>query len=184
MNHFAVIDTETNWNDNVMSIGIVVADADSFRPIAAKYYILTPEYKVGGMFSDTLFAETPVKPILCTRAQALGHMTAWLERHRVSALFAYNARFDRSHLPELRSYDWYDIMRLAAYRQYNPTIPASAEFCGTGRLKRGYGVEAILRMLSKDCSYRETHNAVFDALDELEIMHLLGHPLSAYIPLT
>lgn len=183
MGTFAVLDTETNWNDKVMSIGIVIADSETFCPVAAKYYILTPEYKVGGMFSDTLFADTPVKPIVCTRFQAIRHMTAWLEKYRVYTLFAYNARFDRSHLPELRSYDWYDIMQLAAYRQYNPIIPPSAECCGTGRLKRGYGVEAMLRLLSRNDCYRETHNAVFDALDELEIMHLLGHSLSTYIPL-
>ena len=184
MGAFAVIDTETNWNDRIMSIGVVVADSHRFRPIAAKYYILTPEYEVGGMFSETLFAECPVKPIICSRQKALLHMTQWLEKHRVSALFAYNANFDRTHLPELRAYAWYDIMRLAAYRQYNPMIPRSAECCGTGRLKRGYGVEAMLRLLSGDRGYHETHNAIFDALDELEIMRLLGHPLSEYIPLS
>lgn len=183
MPRFAVIDTETNWNDQVMSIGIIVADAHSFRPIAAKYYILSPEYRVGGMFSDTLFSDTPVKPILCTRRQALSHMTAWLEKHAVSSLFAYNANFDKKHLPELCGYVWHDIMRLAAYRQHNPTLPPFAEYCRTGRLKRGYGVEPVLRMLSQDCSYHETHNAIFDALDELEIMRLLGHPVSAYPPL-
>lgn len=26
---FAVIDTETNWNDEVMSIGVVVADSET-----------------------------------------------------------------------------------------------------------------------------------------------------------
>ena len=30
MGAFAVIDTETNWHDRVMSIGTVVADSDSF----------------------------------------------------------------------------------------------------------------------------------------------------------
>jgi hypothetical protein len=36
--------------------------------------------------------------------------------------------FDKRHLPELGGYAWYDIMKLAAYRQYNPKIPASMEF--------------------------------------------------------
>ena len=43
MGKFAVIDTETNWADQVMSIGTVIADADTFQPIAAKYHILTEE---------------------------------------------------------------------------------------------------------------------------------------------
>ena len=31
MGYFAVIDTETNWEDRVMSIGTVIADTDTFR---------------------------------------------------------------------------------------------------------------------------------------------------------
>ena len=49
MAKFAVIDTETNWADRVMSIGIVIADADTFRPIGAKYYILPAECAIGGI---------------------------------------------------------------------------------------------------------------------------------------
>lgn len=30
MGSFAVIDTETNWEDEVMSIGCCIADADTF----------------------------------------------------------------------------------------------------------------------------------------------------------
>ena len=74
-------------------------------------------------------------------------------------------------------------MRLAAYRQYNPCICAGSDCYSTGRLKRGYGVEAMLRQLSGRCHYCETHNAIHDALDELKIMQLLHHPLDKYIPL-
>ena len=59
-------------------------------------------------------------------------------------------------------------------------LAGGAECCSTGRLKRGYGVEAMLRLLSGSRTYRETHNAFHDAFDELEIMRLLAHPLDAY----
>ena len=183
MPYFAVIDTETNWADQVMSIGTVIADAETFRPVAAKYHILPAFCEIGGMYSDALFLETPVKPICCTRKAAMQDLTDWCGRYGVTDIYAYNARFDKTHLPELSSLQWHDIMRLAAYRQYNPRIPAHADLCSTGRLKRGYGVESMLRLLSGNCGYRETHNAIFDALDELEIMRLLGHPLNHYIPL-
>lgn len=173
MGKFAVIDTETNWADQVMSIGTVIADADSFLPIEAKYHILPIECEVGGMYYDTLFLKTPVKPILCTRAEAIADLRSWFRKHSITSIFAYNACFDRNHLPELRDFDWYDIMRLAAYRQHNPKIPANADCCSTGRLKRGYGVEPMLRLLSGNRTYRESHNAFFDAMDELEIMRLL-----------
>ena len=67
MGKFAVIDTETNWADQVMSIGTVIADADTFQPVAAKYHILPEECAIGGIFYDALFLDTPVKPILRTR---------------------------------------------------------------------------------------------------------------------
>lgn len=180
MGRFAVIDTETNWADQVMSIGAVIADGDTFAPIEAKYHILPIECEIGGMYYDTLFLETPVKPILCTRAEAIADLKNWFRRHGVTSVFAYNACFDRNHLPELRDFEWHDIMRLAAYRQYNVKIPKNADCFSTGRLKRGYGVEAMLRLLSGKRTYSETHNAFHDALDELEILRLLGHPLSAY----
>ena len=181
MGKFAVIDTETNWADQVMSIGTVIADADTFKLIAAKYHILPIECEIGGMYYDTLFLETPVNPILCTRAEAIADLRVWFDQHGVRSIFAYNACFDRNHLPELRDFDWYDIMRLAAYRQHNPKIPANADCCSTGRLKRGYGVEPMLRLLSGNRTYHESHNAFCDALDELEIMRLLGHHLEGYI---
>ena len=183
MGRFAVIDTETNWVDRVMSIGTVIADTDTLEIVDAKYHVLPIECQVGGMYESTLFIETPVAPILCTRAEAIADLRSWFRSHGVTAIFAYNACFDRNHLPELRSFDWYDIMRLAAYRQYNPKIPANADCCSTGRLRRGYGVEPMLRLLSGSCTYRESHNAFYDAVDELDIMRLLQHPLSQYFPL-
>ncbi len=181
MGIFAVIDTETNWADQVMSIGTVIADADTFEPIEAKYHILPIECEIGGMYESTLFIETPVRPILCTRYDAITDLRVWFQQHGVHSIFAYNACFDRNHLTELQDYDWYDIMRLAAYRQYNPRIPATADCCSTGRLKRGFGVEPMLRLLSGNRTYHESHNAIYDAIDELKIMHFLSQPLTKYI---
>lgn len=183
MGNFAVIDTETNWIDQVMSIGCCVADADSFALLDTRHYILTPEFEVGGMYESTLFIDVKPAPVICTREKALADLKAWFRQHGVQKVFAYNAAFDRNHLPELRCYQWYDIMRLAAYRQTNPKIPATADCCSTGRLKRGYGVEPMLRLLSGNRTYHELHNALTDTYDELEILRFLGHPLEKYIPL-
>ena len=183
MGKFAVIDTETNWADQVMSIGTVIAEADTFHPLAFKYHVLPIECASGGMYSDVLFLDTPVQPILCSRENAMQDLLSWFSAHGVGSVFAYNAGFDRNHLPELSRLQWYDIMRLAAYRQHNPKITRKADCCTTGRLKRGYGVEPMLRLLSGNDTYCETHNALFDAIDELEIMRLLAHRLEDYIPL-
>lgn len=183
MSYFAVIDTETNWIDQVMSIGTVIAECDTMQPVDSKYHIITPEYTIGGMFESTLFSDTNQKPIICDREGAIKDLLSWFSQYDVDTLFAYNASFDYHHLPELRSFHWYDIMRLAAYRQYNPYIPACADCFRTGRLKKGYGVESMLRLLTGRFTYCESHNALQDAMDELQIIKLLSHPLSDYIPL-
>ncbi len=114
------------------------------------------------------------------REETLRQIKQWLDTYHVRKLFAYNASFDKRHLPEYMDYEWYDIMRLAAYRQYNSAIPDCVDCYKTGKMKRGYGVENILKMLSGDNRYRETHNAVLDAEDELQIMQLLGYGIKEY----
>lgn len=70
-------------------------------------------------------------------------------------------------------------MKVAAYKQHNPHIPNRMPCCGTGRLRRGYGVEQMLRILGKK-DYSETHNAIVDARDELMIMKKLGYDIDYY----
>ncbi len=175
---FAVIDTETNWDNQLMSIGIVIADRENMRALDARYYIIVPEMERGGMYSASLFLYEKYEALM--RHELESEAVDFLAKHGVKKLFAYNARFDKGLLPELSTYLWHDIMAIAAYRQFNKSIPDSAPCYNTGRLKRGFGVESILRMLSGEKDYMETHNAVIDALDELTIMRLLGQPFEAY----
>ena len=183
MGYFAVIDTETNWIDQVMSIGIVIADTDTFALTDHRYYILSPECDIGGMYEDRMVPDRRIQPIVCSRKVAMHELTQWMEQYDICAMFAYNAAYDHNHLPEFSHLRWYDIMRLAAYRQYNDKIPDCADCFSTGRLKRGYGVESMLRLLSGNFSYRESHNALYDAMDELKIMKLLCYRPDQYIPL-
>ena len=178
-NYIAVLDTETNWDNEVMSLGVVIADAVTFQAVDQKYYILTPEHKVGGMFSYVLHLRG-CEAMECCREEVMADLETWLHQHGVKAIFAYNARFDYSHLEELSSFCWYDIIRIAAYRQHNVKIPRDAACCKTGRLKCNYGVEPMLQLLREDRNYRETHNALQDALDELEIMRLLDLHIDTY----
>lgn len=180
MGRFAVIDTETTWWDEVMSIGTVIADSKTFELLNQRYYILLPFKNHGGMYADALYANHMKPDLECSRENAMDELARFLSSHGVTNIFAYNAAFDYRHLPEIRHFNWYDIMKLAAYRQYNPKIPDCAKCHGTGRLKRGYGVESIYMMLSGDPAYREIHNALTDAVDELHIMKMLRHDLSRY----
>lgn len=176
----AVIDTETNWYNEVMSIGIALADADTLKCIDAKYFIIDPECRKGGMYSNVLNIVEKLTTSIVTRQKAMEDIRRYFKEHCVSSIYAYNAKFDYGHLEELSDFEWFDIMRIAAYRQFNSFIPPTSEFCKSGRLKKGYSVENILRMISGDSNYSETHNAVYDAMDELKIMELLGHELNSY----
>lgn len=183
MKRFAVIDTETTWGDEVMSVGAAVADFEGDKPfelVDKKYYVLTPFKDLGGMYTYALYAGGIKPDFEGTKEQAMKLLGEFFADCKVSAVFAYNAVFDYRHLPELKEFEWYDIMKLAAYRQYNKKIPKEAECFGTGRLKRGYGVESIYRMLSGERGYCELHNALTDAVDELEVMRMLGLGFEAY----
>ncbi len=104
----------------------------------------------------------------------------FLKEGNVKSIYAYNAQFDCRHLPELQTYEWIDIMKIAAYRQHNKFIPDNVECCKTGRIKSGYSVENILNMLRPGENYKETHNAYNDVHDELRIIELLGIDLQVY----
>ena len=106
MSNFAVIDTETNWADQVMSIGTAIVEEGSYTVLDSVYHILPIECQVGGMYEHTLFIETPVAPVLCTRQEAIAALCRLFEQYGVDKIFAYNACFDRNHLPELRHYTW------------------------------------------------------------------------------
>ncbi len=176
---FSVLDTETNWNDEVMSIGIVIADQDTFNVIDEMYLVLDPEYRVGGMYSSALSLKDYDMNFV-HRGDAIGIIKNWLAENDSRSIFAYNASFDHRHLQELNKYDWYDIMKIAAYKQYNTMIPESLECYGTGRLKKNYGVEPMIRMLSGNKGYMETHNALLDSKVELSIMKMMKLPVENY----
>ncbi|MCR5403382.1 MAG: hypothetical protein K6E91_06095 [Butyrivibrio sp.] len=175
----AVIDTETNWNDEVMSLGVALGDAKTYKCLERYYYIFEPECRRGGMYSNVMYLRG-VDAITCTRDEAMADMEQLLMDKGVTKIFAYNAKFDYGHLPELRGFEWYDIMRIAAYKQYNKAIPESSSCYKTGRLKTNYGVEPIMKLLSGDNRYHEVHNAVMDAVDELRIVELLNLDLKLY----
>ena len=170
---FSVIDTETNWSDEVMSIGVVIADSTSLKPVKQFYFIITPECSSGGMYSAAMIIRGVKVNLKSTRDKVIQKLTTIFQDYHVDSIFAYNASFDYKHLPELQAFQWYDIMKIAAYKQYNKKIPENADCWSTGKLKRGYGVEPILRMLSNNPRYFEKHNALCDAVDELKIIQLL-----------
>lgn len=177
---FAIIDTETNFNNEIMSIGLIIVNPNSMDILDKTYLIITPEYKIGGIFSDALlYGNQILDEILYSHKTAMQIITEQLKKYQVEDIFAYNASFDYNLLPELQVYKWFDIMKIAAYKQFNNKIPQNVECCKSGRIRKGYGVEPMMHLLTNG-DYHETHNALHDAIDELEIMKLIDQPIHTY----
>ena len=177
--NIAVIDVETTLYDHIISIGIVIAGKDDLQPKSKNYYIIKEFENEPCYYYGNLYNECACEPIRCSYTDAVSSIKSILGAHGVKSLFAYNAAFDRNHLPQL-DYTWIDIMKIAAYKQYNSKLPNDAEYYTTGRLKNNYSAESILQLLTNDNEITETHNAICDAVDELRIMRLLGVSLETY----
>ncbi len=175
---FAVIDTETNWNNELMSVGVVIAEEGTFEAKEAKYVIISEAASIGGMYSGVLYLPDQNPEEICY-SRTMKLLDDFLKIKDVQDVFAYNAAFDARLLSGLKDYIWHDILKLAAYRQFNPMIPKKAVCCKSGRLKSGYRVEDILQMFG-EYGYHEKHNALTDAIDELRIMKYLDHPIDTY----
>ena len=178
--NIAVIDTETTFDDDVMSIGVVIADSKSFHVRDRLYLLVDPFYRMPAMFSSAIFHGNVKADGIVKRKEAIERIKSFMEKNSADSFFAYNGRFDKAHLPEISHYPWYDIMRVAAYRQFNSWIGPDVPCCKTGRMKYGYSVEEIYHMISGKRTYSEVHNALTDAEDELKIMEMLGNDISVY----
>ena len=93
---FAVIDTETSWQDKVISIGVVIAQKN-YHIVAEAYYIITPECELPAIYEDALYYYT--KFVKCERSEAISEVRGLLQSYHVENIFAYNASFDYNHLP-------------------------------------------------------------------------------------
>lgn len=144
--HIAVIDTETTWSGALMTVGIMIADTSNYKAVDYRYYVIKEAVREGGKFGYFVHIEGIDEEKVSVKKIG-DKIISFLIEHNVSSIFAYNAGFDRNCMPFLERFVWHDIMKIAAYKQYNPMIPDSAECCNTGRLKRGYGVENIMRLL-------------------------------------
>lgn len=192
---FAVIDTETTWNDpnrlkygtkyldKVISIGIVIAEEDTYKIRKTAYFIIEPECIEQSLYMNKLELAPIQITKRCSREESICDIHKILSEYQVENIFAYNANFDYLHLPELAGYKWHDIMKKAAYSMYNPFLSkyySPDDFCKTGRLKKGYGVENICALLKENPQFAETHCAIFDSMDELFIMKKIRQPLENY----
>ena len=176
----AIIDVETSFSNNLMSVGVVIADKESFEYISGFYGIIVP--KEYGMFSDAIYkfrvdkSKFNVKEL--NRESCLAHVKEVLEENNVEYILGYNSGFDYRCLPELQEYKWIDIAKVAAYKTYNQFIPPQVEASKTGRIKK-WSMEVVMQNTNRR-SYMELHNAFQDAYDELLLVQAVKQPISLY----
>ncbi|MFU0909309.1 hypothetical protein [Mesomycoplasma ovipneumoniae] len=184
--NIAVIDIESNWARKIFSVGVVIADSTNFKLIDKKYWIIEKSWNVGGKYVDKTFTPLPLEfieesIILQTRKEMIVRLINFLKSYKVKNWFSYT-NYDFKHLPELhKSFEYTDISIFAKNKQFNKHIPLNAETTKNGDLKKGWGVEKIYRMVTKNENYLETHNALLDAMDELRIMELLGLDIETFL---
>ncbi|MDO6856322.1 hypothetical protein Q4502_01200 [Mesomycoplasma ovipneumoniae] len=184
--NIAVIDVETNYENEVFSVGVVIADSADFQWFDKGYWIIKNNWKVGGMYIHKTFTPLPLEfreeiNVVQTRQEMIAQLIHFLKFYEVKNWFSYTT-FDFRHLPELhKSFEHNDISIFAKSKQFNKHIPLNAELTKNGDLKRGWNAENIYRMLTKDQSYVETHNALLDAMDELRIMELLDLDIETFL---
>lgn len=177
---FAVVDTETTWDDKVMSVGVIIAEDVTYRAIDEYYGLITPECTEPAMYSEVLYDERTEISNESSRSNIIADIEQMFKKYGIQHIFAYNSNFDERHLPELKNYKWVDIMQTTMYRQYNPFIPKKSNCQSTGKLCSGYGVESILQMITGKEKW-EVHNALCDCRDELFIIQQFCMPIENFI---
>ncbi|MDW2923525.1 hypothetical protein [Mesomycoplasma ovipneumoniae] len=186
--YIAVIDVETNYDSEIFSVGVVIADSANFQWFDKKYWIIKNNWKVGGMYIHQTFLPLPLPlkfreeiNVVQTRKEMITQLIHFLKSYKVKNWFSYT-KYDFKHLPELhKSFEHNDISIFAKSKQFNKHIPLNAELTKKGDLKSGWNAQNIYRMLTKDQSYIETHNALLDAMDELRIMELLDLDIETFL---
>lgn len=176
--NIAVIDVETNFFNEVVSIGVAIADKNNFKLVDQNYWLIGEREQSPSMYSNAYHIPELEKYgikdyVVDTYDEAIEKLIEFLDYHNISDWFSY-AKFDYNHLPELHSlYKWFDISIPARNVNTNDFIPKNSPTFKNGALIRNWGVEPIYRLLSGNNQYSEVHNALLDAIDELKIMQML-----------
>jgi hypothetical protein len=174
----AIIDTKTNYIDNAISVGVAIVNTNNWQLQQAQYYLISPEL-INNHQYDNLNIAHVYKSYFGQLSDVENHIRKLLSDYNVTNIYAYNATFVFQSLPGLQLYFWYDIMKIAAYKQYNKYLPQNIEYLENGRIKYGYGIKNIMEYLTQTYFFYTNH-ALYDVLDEIRIMKMLELNIEEY----
>ena len=107
------------------------------------------------------------------------HIRKLLNKYKITNIYTYNGIFIFKKLPGLKQYHWYDIIKVAAYKQYNYKLLDNLPFREDGRLLCNCSIKEIMQILTKTYFYYTDH-ALYDTFDIARIMSLINLPIEQY----
>ena len=79
----------------------------------------------------------------------------------------------------MQNYHWYDIIKVAAHKQYNYKLPDNLMFNDQGRLLYKCNIKDLMEILTKTYFYYTNH-ALYDTLDIARIMKIVDLNINVY----
>ncbi len=174
----AIISVKTNSMGHAIAIGVAVIDANQWQLQQAQYYIISDELLCYYTY-DNIYLSHVYKSYFGKLGDVENHIRKTLTKYQITNIYAYNAQFVCKTCPGLHMYYWYDIMKIAAYKQYNSYLPSNIDYLDNGRIKYKYNIPHIMEYLNISY-FRYVDHALYDVLDELRIMKTLNININTY----
>lgn len=175
----AIIDAKLNFIDEIISIGIAIVDAKTFEIKTAEYFLVPEELIIDGFNNGNITIAHTYQTYFGAHKDIENHIRKLLNQYNITNIYTFNGKFIYSKLTGLQKYHWYDIMKVAAYKQYNYKLPDNLMFNDQGRLLYKCNIKDLMEILTKTYFYYTNH-ALYDVLDETKMMKLLDLNINVY----
>ena len=175
----AIIDAKLNFIDEIISIGIAIVDAKTFKVKTAEYFLVPEELIIDGFNNDNITIAHTYQTYFGAHKDIENHIRKLLNQYNITNIYTFNGKFIYRKLAGLQKYHWYDIIKVAAYKQYNYKLPDNLMFNDQGRLLYKCNIKDLMEILTKTYFYYTNH-ALYDTLDIARMMSLIDLPIEQY----
>ena len=177
LEYVAIIDTKTNYLGNAISIGVAIVNAQ-FEIQQAQYYLIPEELMNEHASKDDYDIVHVYKTYYGRLFDCQNHIRTILNQYNITNIYAYNAFYVKQTLPEMNNYNWFDVARIATYKQYNHKIPINTKCDENGQLLR-YTLSNVMELMTNGY-YRYVNHALYNALDIIQLMKYIGLSIDKY----
>ena len=175
----AILDAKTNFIDNIISIGVSIVNAKTFEVKTAEYFLIPEELIVDGLNNNNVNIHHIYKTYFGAQKDVENHIRKLLNQYGITNIYTFNGKFIYKQLTGLQNYHWYDIIKVAAHKQYNYKLPDNLMFNDQGRLLYKCNIKDLMEILTKTYFYYTNH-ALYDTLDIARIMKIVDLNINVY----